>query len=305
MGLGFFAYKYIDGQPYHPLGESELYIDNVQLDTFIIDCPSSFKHAFSLSIDSVSALTGPASYVLINQSKDLITEIEYLAEISDTVFQVGGRQLCLSHPYPKHEVYMPNIVETGDTVRNMIDNTYAVVSNLHTVRVPAGDYDAYSFDFYNVDDDSYEETWIMAADVGRIAGAINYAGDTINYVLDSLVFTGGTGLFPLSIGNKYYYSIGEPELIGGSADVLEKNEMINIAVFPNPFRNVIELSNQDNPLDNIGVQLISIDGKIIHDTQFNSHCRIETTDLQPGLYLLRLNTKERTRTIKMLKMHLH
>lgn len=209
MGLGFFAYRYKEGQPYNPLGESELYIDNISLDEFIEDCHSGYKHAFALKIDSISNLTSPDSYVLVNMSKDLITEIEYVALVNDTAKQVGGRQLCLRIPYQKNEVYMPVHLNAGDTMQGTIDNTFAIVSDKKNVVVPLGTYDAYIVDFFNVKDSTYEETWVMSEDVGRIAGKMTYAGGVISYVVDSMIIAGGSGIFPLAVGNEYYYQVGD------------------------------------------------------------------------------------------------
>ncbi len=86
----------------------------------------------------------------------------------------------------------------------------------------------------------------------------------------------------------------------GINSILQQEKQINF-VYPNPVAQNITIINPFIDAQ-ARVQIIDITGRIVQQTQFsNESTNIDLSTLENGLYFVRLNTKEQTQTMRIIK----
>lgn len=147
-----------------------------------------------------------------------------------------------------------------------------------------------------------------------LAVAINPGLTTTGYpfVWTQYTYTvsGLTGTVPCKIGFRYYVTNGGPDgansnIVGIdtfsvdrtlSTDDFFKN---NFAVYPNPTRDVLNVSNV-NSLEITDATITDINGRIVKEFR-SSIASINVSDLNAGIYFLKINTLEGLGTTKIVK----
>lgn len=124
----------------------------------------------------------------------------------------------------------------------------------------------------------------------------------------------------LTAGQFYYWRVGRTEHLGNliwSADTwrfkitgvgthsITEND-IDVWVFPNPFINTLNIQTHLNASDEfMDVQVFDLKGQLLHQKSIRQTGEIlmplQLKDLPKGLYLLKIQTAERVRTLKVMK----
>ncbi|QXP59629.1 T9SS type A sorting domain-containing protein [Olleya sp. HaHaR_3_96] len=128
----------------------------------------------------------------------------------------------------------------------------------------------------------------------------NAQGSSCNFQLEGVSLGGKSSLLGLPNFNESYFNQSNPI----TCDELSIDENIKekLKIFPNPFTvNLnVEFVNQENE---INIKLYSILGKLVlEDTYFNKkQLQINTSSLREGVYFLKISTKNRSSTLKIVK----
>lgn len=90
------------------------------------------------------------------------------------------------------------------------------------------------------------------------------------------------------------------------AGINSVNNQLNISTV-NPFSNQIILKIQNPENDDFNYMISNIEGKILKQGEFihsnlNSEFQIETTDFQRGIYILKIYSKDKSATLKLIKI---
>jgi hypothetical protein len=102
---------------------------------------------------------------------------------------------------------------------------YEMVSGEVEKTVPAGTFTAMEIDMWDdYDHDVYVGKKWMVDSVGLIGYEVDFYGTGYYQYLTSYTYVGGTGYWPLAVGNELIYETGEPFLCGDVND----NGLINI-----------------------------------------------------------------------------
>jgi len=81
---------------------------------------------------------------------------------------------------------------------------------------------------------------------------------------------------------------------------LETIEELSFKIFPNPFSDRINLENAKR--ENFDLTILNSLGKVVRQMQITSNNEaIDLTELNSGIYFLRINDKKNTRTMKLIK----
>ena len=127
---------------------------------------------------------------------------------------------------------------------------------------------------------------------GPVSG-VAPAGDYKIRVSHKGTLTGGSQKFSLIV---YGY--------GGSVST-KKNEFDNLVVYPNPTNNLLNISADLASIGNAKVQLYDIAGKQVYNNEslfYNTNlATIDISNLQAGVYMLKIENKELSQTVKVVK----
>jgi cyanophycinase-like exopeptidase len=74
----------------------------------------------------------------------------------------------------------------------------------------------------------------------------------------------------------------------------------NLKLFPNPVQNghAVKIIAKDEKLKNL--QLFNLHGRVIHNISLSDQHKVSIKDLEKGIYLLRIQTRKKTRTRKLM-----
>ena len=79
-------------------------------------------------------------------------------------------------------------------------------------------------------------------------------------------------------------------------------EPLNVNIYPNPTNDHVTISVIDG--QNIDLQLLSLDGRVILETRFSGNTTLNTSDIPSGLYLINFrNSQGSARVEKLLISH--
>lgn len=83
---------------------------------------------------------------------------------------------------------------------------------------------------------------------------------------------------------------------------VEENAVSQLAVFPNPATNVINIANASSSLVN-GVSVVDINGRTVKTVKFDgvAEAQINVSDLASGMYIMNISTEKGTVTKKVVK----
>ena len=140
-----------------------------------------------------------------------------------------------------------------------------------------------------------------------LAGGFVYPKTWTQY---SYTVSGLTGLVPVKFAFRYYVTNGGPsgansDIIGIdtfsvdrtlSTDSFFKN---NFSVYPNPVNDVVSISSLNNS-EITQVSIIDVNGRVIKDVNSNVS-EISVSDLNAGIYFLKINTLDGVGTSKFVK----
>ena len=87
-------------------------------------------------------------------------------------------------------------------------------------------------------------------------------------------------------------------LVKPSTLSLDDNILSNFSLYPNPSTNSVELSSPNTPISEIC--LYDLSGKLLLSKNYNSknNINLNTSNLRPGIYLLKINNKKSIKLIK-------
>jgi hypothetical protein len=81
-------------------------------------------------------------------------------------------------------------------------------------------------------------------------------------------------------------------------------ELTNISVYPNPGDKVLNIEMSELYANEMNIQIISIDAKILKSEIFNNNfglIQIETADLSSGMYFIHIQTERGSTRLKWVK----
>ena len=124
---------------------------------------------------------------------------------------------------------------------------------------------------------------------------------------DSSAIAGETGeSFTAIVAGDYAVIITDGNCVDTSACVfvdvlsLEENEFKGVSVYPNPITDVLNISNENGKL--VSMEMIDAKGSLIVATRIEtSSFSVNTGELNSGIYVLILRTKNDVRTFKVVK----
>ncbi|MCE3229530.1 MAG: hypothetical protein K0S32_4081 [Bacteroidetes bacterium] len=133
------------------------------------------------------------------------------------------------------------------------------------------------------------------------SGATIVSGQGTNSIV--MNFGGNNGNVTVTETN-FGGCVGTPVSLGVSCIVtgIEKNTLRNgISIFPNPVTNVININSENEAEKEIII--MNAEGKVIHhESRKEKECTINTSNLAPGFYFLRLSSGPDTVTFKIIKL---
>jgi len=122
---------------------------------------------------------------------------------------------------------------------------------------------------------------------------------TYNYTFNGIGAVGNTILLSTENKNKNYAVFRFQDRTSIN-DLMEADDF---KVYPNPFNDFITIKNNSQSSQKIkGIEILSINGAILKC--FNSNFdKLNITDLTPGIYILKINTDNKSHLIKVVKMN--
>jgi hypothetical protein len=89
---------------------------------------------------------------------------------------------------------------------------------------------------------------------------------------------------------------------------VHQNSLEPIVLYPNPASNALTISMRDMRADQLEVTILDLQGQVIFQKKMNSSdvcvgetCQINTERLKPGIYLIKLNNRQRAEVRKFVK----
>ena len=73
---------------------------------------------------------------------------------------------------------------------------------------------------------------------------------------------------------------------------LQKEELLNTSIYPNPAQDYIIISVKEAS----NLQILSVDGKIVYESAFTEQERVSLKDFADGIYLYQVQTKDATQS---------
>ncbi|MBL7086976.1 MAG: T9SS type A sorting domain-containing protein [Candidatus Cloacimonetes bacterium] len=166
----------------------------------------SQEETIKFEIVDFDTLNGYPGFVRVMTINDSLNETDFLFEENGYVrcyaFKMAWQDTFYILPDSTYHVKLDSL-EIGDTWNSFIDEepTLAVVVDTATVSVPAGTFFSYIIEEHHQSSpDSVIITCYYSFDVGWVK--IDYY-DT--YTLDDYLLSGGTGYYPLYVGNWWRY----------------------------------------------------------------------------------------------------
>lgn len=163
-----------------------------------------------------------------------------------------------------------------------------------------------SFEVYafNIVDNVYTPVALLGEETGIIQD-----GDSLNVLKDNA--TEGTYTFTPDADGEYYFGILSTSQSGGALLVFEvnvdgamgtvKNDISNVAVFPNPTSNVVNVASANALISNVSVT--DLNGRTIKSAKFDgvANAQVNISDLASGVYMMTIASDKGTTTKKIVK----
>ena len=91
-----------------------------------------------------------------------------------------------------------------------------------------------------------------------------------------------------------------------SIDEIQTDGIISMILYPNPVKDFLHLKYESKAEENVSVQILNMQGKVVYQRFMKSHAEtnyidIQTTGLQNGMYLCRIQNDNKIGTTKFIK----
>jgi len=191
--------------------------------------------------------------------------------------------------------------QVGDQWDSWIDGpANAEVVGFFTMTVPAGTFQVYSIENRDSIGGELLETDYLALEVGWVA----YEHQGPFYALTDCTIVGGTGCFPLAVGNEWSL---EPQQVVNEKTQDQPSGYSFSPAYPNPFNATTTLTFALAHPTRVDLEVFSIDGRrvgvCLSPTRgYSAGSNTVTFDgsrLSSGLYLVRLTTEDFAATQKL------
>jgi hypothetical protein len=108
---------------------------------------------------------------------------------------------------------------------------------------------------------------------------------------------GGVNIY--SIDTKHCLYLDDVSMTEGSVGINEADNAIELAIYPNPVNNVLNVSAKENITN---VTIYDMVGKVVKNINTNTlTLSVNTDDLSSGSYLVKVSIGEESKMIKVLK----
>ncbi len=157
---------------------------------------------WTFEISGTAVISGDTAFALNYWEDDRLIETEFYAVIGDTIY-LRGTQIPGSQINEDSTVFTPLIPAIGSQWWGPGSNRYTVLDST-VINVPAGEFTGFILQISDSLSGAPLGTLVLCEDTGILA-MVQAAGDdtTQSIVLDSHTITGGSGLLPLSVGNRW------------------------------------------------------------------------------------------------------
>ena len=164
--------------------------------------------AFTRRVDSTTSILGDECYTIDLKTGSTVLSTEYLRVVNDTVRYVGfmGSE---GEPEPLDYVFTPLSPTVGTSWQGWSGDpaTYCVMKQC-TVTVPDGEYEVYMIEIRESPEASPIGKFSLADGVGLVTYSAYEAGEVMDLVLSEHEVVGGSGVFPLAVGNEWRFVEG-------------------------------------------------------------------------------------------------
>ena len=269
----------------------------------------SQEETIKFEIVDFDTLNGYPGFVRVMTINDSLNETDFLFEENGYIrcyaFKMAWQDTFNILPDSTYHVKLYSL-EIGDTWTSFIDDepTLAVVVDTATVSVPAGTFFSYIVEEHHQSSpDSVIITWYYSFDVGWVK--IDYYD---SYTLDDYSLSGGTGYYPLYVGNWWHYgtyaSVDPTFTPIPYSFNLQQN-------YPNPLNHKTTILFSLFKLSSVKLSIYDIKGQkiktLVNENLQRGHHEIiwngkneNGEAVSPGIYFYQLKVKNKMITKKML-----
>jgi hypothetical protein len=157
---------------------------------------------WTFEISGTAVISGDTTFVMDYWEDNLLVETEFYAVLGDTIF-LRGTQVPGSQINEDSVSFSPLIPAVGSQWWGPGSNRYTVLDSAE-ITVPAGVFSGFILQISDSATDDQLGTLVLSENNGILAMVQTAEGDTTqSIVLDSYAITGGTGVLPLSTGNRW------------------------------------------------------------------------------------------------------
>ncbi|WP_116787458.1 T9SS type A sorting domain-containing protein [Flavobacterium psychrotrophum] len=163
-----------------------------------------------------------------------------------------------------------------------------------------------SFEVYvfNIVNNSYTPVALIGEETG-----IAQSGTDLNVLKENATL--GSYTFTPDADGEYFFGIHSTSQSGGALLVFEvnvdgamgtvKNDVSNIAVFPNPTSNVVNVASAGALVNNVAVT--DLNGRTVKSAKFDgvTNAQVNISDLASGVYMMTISSDKGTSTKKIVK----
>lgn len=145
--------------------------------------------------------------------------------------------------------------------------------------------------------DELNEIWIEG--IGSIHGPLfpNFPVKFSQEIPDSMLVT-----CTFLNNQQVWQHLSYPSCYVNIVHSIDQLELFDFKIYPNPFSDRIHIEN--NGLQRYRCGMLNLLGHTVKQIQFNNENQtIDLTDLNAGIYFLRIESGDNTKTIKMIKKH--
>jgi hypothetical protein len=266
-----------------------------------------YGQTMQMRITSINTISGNMGYYLTETLEDTLMETDFFFEVNGFhqwyTYEMPWQSCSTTLPNPTYQV-KSNTLSIGDSWTAWVgEPTTAVVTDTETVTVPAGTFFTYIVKHYLVSKpDSVTAMTYFSNNVGMVKGYVRNS----NMVLTSYFIKGGSGFFPLCVGN--IWSFSSPTGVNTPVDP-SRPFMLNLNQnYPNPYNPNTKIQYSIAEKGIVTLKIYDILGKEIAVLVNSSkeagsyELNFDASKLSSGTYIYVLRTGHNSVAKKMLLM---
>ncbi|TKJ41098.1 hypothetical protein CEE37_05370 [candidate division LCP-89 bacterium B3_LCP] len=275
--------------------------------TLMVFSASHAQDLLEISIDSTSVVFGETCFAINVIMNSQLSETVYFYTADDTVYYKAYQEVG-ENPVLVDSIFCPFFPTVGTSWGGFNDGPaiISVVDNF-IIDIPVGSFEVFKLEARDAHTLDLQGGWTFGESIGLASQFWLSSHDTSNYVTDSYTVVGGTGIFPLAVGNQWTQIQGEyTGIVGDFAHIpaslsFDQN-------YPNPFNPSTNIRFSIPKAQYVTISIYNSQGKLVenllggfhpagnYDLSFNGSL------LPSGIYFANLKAGDQRETIKMLLM---